>query len=103
MRRVSLGALFTPPPLSPSFVRLGDIDGDGKVDYVYYGNDETGSYPTVTAWRNGGVGVPTFWQSLGVIFNDSRISYNSDLQFVCIYSTNVALSNERIISLDNWT
>jgi hypothetical protein len=90
MRRVSLGALFTPPlSLSSGFVKLGDIDGDGKADYVYFGD----VIPTgkVTAWRNGGVGVPTFWQSLGVIFEDQRLGIDVDWRLVCIYSIKVAL------------
>ncbi|KAH8585657.1 hypothetical protein B0O99DRAFT_530303 [Bisporella sp. PMI_857] len=46
-------------------VQMADIDGDGKVDYLTIGFD--GSY---TAWRNGGVGVPKFWQAMGVVFNE---------------------------------
>ncbi|KIN00783.1 carbohydrate esterase family 3 protein [Oidiodendron maius Zn] len=67
---VSLGALFTPPKITGTqgyTTILGDIDGDGKVDYLYVGHDGS-----LTAWRNGGVGVPTVWQPLGVVFNDSR-------------------------------
>lgn len=60
--------LFTPPTISGSHaIVLGDIDGDGKVDYLYFSSDGS-----LTGWRNGGVGVPTFWQSLGVVFDDSR-------------------------------
>lgn len=46
-------------------VFMADIDGDGKVDYLSLGYD--GSF---TAWRNAGVGIPTSWESLGVVFNE---------------------------------
>lgn len=64
MCRVSLGVLFTPPAI-PSINQgvaalVGDIDGDGKVDYLTWAAPD-GSLSSLRAWRNGGVGVPTFW------------------------------------------
>lgn len=85
MYRVSLGVLFTPPYLGPSQayqVLFGDIDGDGKIDYMSM-NPVDGS---ITAWRNGGVGVPTFWQALGVVFNESGGLEPSQFRFVCASS-----------------
>ncbi|OBT61486.1 hypothetical protein VE03_09357 [Pseudogymnoascus sp. 23342-1-I1] len=42
-------------------VRLGDIDGDGRIDYCLIGEDGN-----VRCWRNGGIGeVPAYWQDFG--------------------------------------
>lgn len=60
-------------------VFLADVDGDGKVDYVIGNTDGS-----MIAWRNGGAGIPTFWQSLGVIFKDSRGLDVYKFGFVCI-------------------
>jgi len=91
MYRVSLGALFTPPKNTGGGVLLGDIDGDGKVDYLYIGSDGS-----ITAWRNGGVGVPTFWQALGVVFDDSRGLTWTQFRLVCIYPVDVPVGGERV-------
>jgi hypothetical protein len=83
--RVYLGVLFTPPFLSNAqgfLTLLGDIDGDGKVDYMTISDDDG----SITAWRNGGVGVPTFWQALGVVFNEGGGLEWSQFRFVCTSS-----------------
>ncbi|KAF9880547.1 putative carbohydrate esterase family 3 protein [Colletotrichum karsti] len=42
-------------------VRLGDIDGDGRLDYCVVGDDGN-----IRCWRNGGVGkMPEYWQDMG--------------------------------------
>lgn len=89
MYRISLGAIWTPPFITGGqgyASILGDIDGDGKVDYLHVGYDGS-----LTAWRNGGVGVPTFWQSLGVVFNDSRGLYWPNFRLVCICFVKIPL------------
>ena len=70
-------------------VLIGDVDGDGKVDYWVVRSDGS-----IIAWRNGGVGVPTFWQSLGVVFDDSRGLVTSGFQLVRISPVNVPPSVE---------
>lgn len=43
-------------------VRLGDIDGDGRLDYCVIGSDDG----HVRCWRNGGIGdKAAYWQDLG--------------------------------------
>ncbi|KAF2115103.1 SGNH hydrolase-type esterase domain-containing protein [Lophiotrema nucula] len=45
---------------TPQNIRLGDIDGDGRLDYCTM--DSTGSFG---CWRNGGVGdAPSYWQGI---------------------------------------
>ncbi|SPO03558.1 uncharacterized protein DNG_06241 [Cephalotrichum gorgonifer] len=45
-------------------VRLGDIDGDGRLDYCV--TDFGGN---IYCWRNGGLGdLPAYWQDLGLVF-----------------------------------
>ncbi|EPE33632.1 SGNH hydrolase [Glarea lozoyensis ATCC 20868] len=48
-----------------STVIIADIDGDGKDDYLTVSSDGS-----IRASRNGGVGIPTYWQDLGVVFNE---------------------------------
>ncbi|SPO00343.1 related to acetylxylan esterase [Cephalotrichum gorgonifer] len=41
-------------------VRLGDIDGDGRLDYCLIGDDGN-----IRCWRNGGLGdLPAYWQDM---------------------------------------
>lgn len=45
-------------------VRLGDIDGDGRVDYCVIADNGD-----ISCWRNSGQGdLPNAWQDLGVVF-----------------------------------
>jgi hypothetical protein len=44
---------------------IADIDGDGKDDILTIHPDGS-----LTALRNGGVGIPTYWQDLGVVFKE---------------------------------
>ncbi|KFX87170.1 hypothetical protein V490_08483 [Pseudogymnoascus sp. VKM F-3557] len=45
-------------------VRLGDIDGDGRIDYCLIGDDGN-----IRCWRNGGIGhKPDYWQD----FSDGK-------------------------------
>ena len=81
MYRVSLGVVFTPPYITDAQGYLylaGDIDGDGKVDYNVIGSDGS-----ITSWRNGGVGIPTFFQSLGVVFNEGGGRAWTQFRLVC--------------------
>lgn len=46
-------------------VRLGDVDGDGRVDYCVF--DLNGD---MSCWRNGWIeDIPTYWQALGKRFS----------------------------------
>ncbi|KAL4882936.1 SGNH hydrolase-type esterase domain-containing protein [Aspergillus karnatakaensis] len=49
---------------SQKHVRLGDIDGDGRLDYcLIAGNGD------ISCWRNGGLkSLAEYWQPLGVVF-----------------------------------
>ncbi|KAI1733454.1 hypothetical protein F4680DRAFT_454935 [Xylaria scruposa] len=50
-------------------VRLGDIDGDGRLDYCVINDDGS-----LHCWRNGGIlsDSAAYWQDLGVIFTTSQ-------------------------------
>lgn len=56
------------PGYSKSSVILGDIDGDGRVDYMLVDKNQE-----VIGFRNGGPtpGWPTHWQALGNVFHGS--------------------------------
>lgn len=67
----SIGLVRTAPGggLAQTNVRLGDIDGDGRIDYcLVKGNGD------IQCWRNGGQkDAPTsefggYWQDLGIVF-----------------------------------
>ena len=67
-------------------VLLGDVDGDGRIDYI--GIDDNG---VMTAWRNGGIGLTDqYWQEIGVIFDGSSMGDPAGFRFV---STSSALKN----------
>jgi hypothetical protein len=101
--RVNLGVLWTPAQYIGAqgfLVILGDIDGDGKVDYMNIGYDGS-----ITAWRNGGVGVPTFWQALGVVFNEGGGLAWQQFRFVCASSVTILPARVRValcILKENW-
>ncbi|OJJ35887.1 hypothetical protein ASPWEDRAFT_41117 [Aspergillus wentii DTO 134E9] len=66
-------------------VRLGDIDGDGRVDYcLIHGNGD------IRCWRNGGQGdAPTtknngYWQDLGIVFTGKGMGDISGVQLIDI-------------------
>ncbi|KAE8155227.1 hypothetical protein BDV25DRAFT_146356 [Aspergillus avenaceus] len=65
-------------------VRLGDIDGDGRIDYCLVHNNGD-----IQCWRNGGQGdAPTskykgYWQDLGIVFT-GNMGNNTDVRFVDI-------------------
>ncbi|KAK5637685.1 hypothetical protein RRF57_013400 [Xylaria bambusicola] len=50
-------------------VRLGDIDGDGRLDYCVINDDGS-----LHCWRNGGIlsDSAAYWQDLGVVFKTSQ-------------------------------
>ncbi|KAI1129345.1 carbohydrate esterase family 3 protein [Nemania abortiva] len=53
------------PGYSQKNVRLGDIDGDGRLDYCVI--NDNGS---LQCWRNGGIlpDAAAYWQDLGIVF-----------------------------------
>lgn len=47
------------------YIRLGDIDGDGRCDYCALNDDGS-----MRCWRNGGLkDISDNWQDMGVVFN----------------------------------
>lgn len=83
-----VGKFMTHPEgRSQEHVRLGDIDGDGRLDYcVIFDNGD------IQCWRNGGtLDTPEYWQDLGIIFTgkgkgDIRgvrfVDINGDVSFL---------------------
>lgn len=48
------------------YIRLGDIDGDGRCDYCALNDDGS-----MRCWRNGGLkDVSDNWQAMGLVFNE---------------------------------
>ncbi|GAM34923.1 hypothetical protein TCE0_015r02825 [Talaromyces pinophilus] len=66
-------------------VRLGDIDGDGRIDYCLIANNGD-----IQCWRNGGQGyAPTstyggYWQDLGIVFTGKGLGDIAGVRFVDI-------------------
>ena len=51
-------------------MRLGDIDGDGRADYI-----AISSNGEIKAWRHGGVGVAASnWQDIGIMMHSGSIT-----------------------------
>ncbi|KXH43411.1 hypothetical protein CSAL01_05203 [Colletotrichum salicis] len=72
-----LGLIKSTETSSRDNVRMADIDGDGRGDYLVI--DKLG---TVTAWRNGWVeDKPKYWQALGVRWTDQYTRDIKDVQF----------------------
>ncbi|KAK5111586.1 hypothetical protein LTR85_011815 [Meristemomyces frigidus] len=61
-------------------VRLADIDGDGRADYVVFDGSTTNIY----GWRNGATsnGPPEYWYSVDGVFNGLPAHELSGWQFV---------------------
>ncbi|KAJ4404934.1 hypothetical protein N0V82_010404 [Gnomoniopsis sp. IMI 355080] len=48
------------------YIRLGDIDGDGRCDYCALNDDGS-----MRCWRNGGLGeLSNNWQAMGLVYNE---------------------------------
>ncbi|KXH49449.1 hypothetical protein CSIM01_03737 [Colletotrichum simmondsii] len=76
-----LGLIKSTETSSRDNVRMADIDGDGRGDYLVI--DKLG---TVTAWRNGWVDdKPKYWQALGVRWEDQ---YTRDIKGVQFHDIN---------------
>ncbi|KAF7589874.1 hypothetical protein BBP40_003586 [Aspergillus hancockii] len=66
-------------------VRLGDIDGDGRIDYCLIHNNGD-----IRCWRNGGhKDAPTkeyggYWQDLGIVFTGTGMGDITGVRFVDI-------------------
>lgn len=56
------------PGYEQAAVRLGDIDGDGRLDYCVLNNGGD-----LTCWRSGGISRDKvdFWQDMGVVYTMS--------------------------------
>jgi hypothetical protein len=60
-------------------VRLGDIDGDGRVDYCLIADNGD-----ITCWRNGGAGRTPTWQDMGIVFTGKNKGNIDGVRFVDI-------------------
>ncbi|KAL1610851.1 hypothetical protein SLS60_002522 [Paraconiothyrium brasiliense] len=71
-----IGLVFSVPKgYSQGNVRLGDIDGDGRIDYCV-----VGANGDIRCWRNGGIGGnPEYWQEMGpdgqIVFTGKGVSH----------------------------
>ncbi|KAK8108347.1 uncharacterized protein PG998_010360 [Apiospora kogelbergensis] len=83
------GTATTPPTFKPigmikssvgyaqDRVRMGDIDGDGRADYLVL--DDGGN---IRAWRNGWIDdIPKYWQELGVRFTAKGMGDGRGVRF----------------------
>jgi hypothetical protein len=62
-----------------SNIMLGDIDGDGRIDYMAV---DPGS-GAMTGWRNERLGSPYNWEHLGFVVPPGLVpGYLADLRFV---------------------
>ncbi|KFY78640.1 hypothetical protein V499_02243 [Pseudogymnoascus sp. VKM F-103] len=78
---VSMGIVFTNKGYVQAQVRLADIDGDGRADYVALSYDGT----SILGWRNGATGhvKPQYWNPMsGVISGLPKLTPLSGWQFV---------------------
>lgn len=65
---------------SQNKVRLGDIDGDGRLDYCVIGGNGD-----IRCWRNGGVGDKAeYWQDMGIIFTGKGMGNIDGVRFADI-------------------
>ncbi|KAL2817978.1 hypothetical protein BDW59DRAFT_165684 [Aspergillus cavernicola] len=68
------------PGSSQTHVRLGDIDGDGRLDYCLIADNGD-----ITCWRNGGIQAKAeYWQALGVVFTGKNKGNIDGVQLVDI-------------------
>jgi hypothetical protein len=74
-----LGTIMAAQGFAYNQVLLGDIDGDGRIDYMGIGDNGH-----ISAWRNGGVGTALFWQYLGVVFDGSSMGDPAGFRFVSL-------------------
>jgi hypothetical protein len=78
---IKLGVIFSAQGYSQSMVRLADIDGDGRVDYL--GLDADGN---VHGWRNVGTietTTPT-WVDMGIVNSGGTMGDVDGVRFVCL-------------------
>ena len=77
---VPLGTVKTGEGYPQAHVRLADIDGDGRTDYVVFDANTANIY----AWRNGALqpGAPQYWQAMGQIFSGLPAKDLSGWRFV---------------------
>ncbi|KFY70309.1 hypothetical protein V499_09272, partial [Pseudogymnoascus sp. VKM F-103] len=78
----SLGGIYksSPEGYTRDYVRLGDIDGDGRLDYCVVNNSND-----VWCWRNGGLSDKAeYWQNLGKVFTGSKYVDGQKGRFVDI-------------------
>ncbi|KAL2074793.1 hypothetical protein VTL71DRAFT_8572 [Oculimacula yallundae] len=70
---VNMGYLMGGKGYTRDFIRLADVDGDGRADYVGIGQDGK-----ISGWRNGAVdnSPPTSWTPFGGIISGLSSSYN---------------------------
>lgn len=74
----SIGTIKTNEGLPQANVRFGDIDADGRADYLVLQPDGT-----IKGWRNSGVqDKPAFWQELGVIFTGADVADMEGIHFI---------------------
>ncbi|KAL2821004.1 hypothetical protein BDW59DRAFT_164409 [Aspergillus cavernicola] len=68
------------PGSSQTHVRLGDIDGDGRLDYCL-----TAGNGDISCWRNGGnKNTAEYWQALGVVFTGKNTGNIGGIRLVDI-------------------
>ena len=76
---VSLGTVKPSEGYPQAQVRLADIDGDGRVDYVVFDASTTNIY----GWRNGAQqpGPPAYWYAMHGVFSGLPAHALSGWQF----------------------
>ncbi|KAL2785319.1 SGNH hydrolase-type esterase domain-containing protein [Aspergillus keveii] len=68
------------PGRSQTHVRLGDIDGDGRLDYCLIADNGD-----ISCWRNGWINdTPEYWQPLGVVFTGKNMGNIDGVRLVDI-------------------
>ncbi|KAK5731516.1 hypothetical protein LTR17_011314 [Elasticomyces elasticus] len=77
---VSLGTVKASEGYPQAQVRLADIDGDGRTDYVVFDASTTNLY----GWRNGATkpGAPAYWYRMGGVFSGLPAKSLAGWQFV---------------------
>jgi hypothetical protein len=83
---VSAGMVIVPAGYTRSQMRLGDIDGDGRVDYI--GISDTNE---IVAWRHAGIGVAaTSWEDMGIMIHAGSIAGDpAGFRFVSINNQSI--------------
>ncbi|KAK4545949.1 hypothetical protein LTR36_002513 [Oleoguttula mirabilis] len=77
---VAMGTVKESEGYPQAQVRLADIDGDGRADYVVFDADTTNIY----GWRNGATsnGPPEYWYPMDGVFSGLPVHELSGWQFV---------------------